>query len=57
MTFSDIALNEEFKEDGVIYVKLSESQARGPKWSWHKSELYEFAADDEVEYFWRWRIA
>ncbi len=57
MTFADIPTNDEFKEDGIVYTKLSESQARGPKWRWRKSELYEFAADDEIEEFCRWRIA
>ena len=56
MTFSDIALNDEFKEDGIVYTKLSESQARGPKWHWRKSELYEFSPDDPVEEFSRWRM-
>jgi hypothetical protein len=57
MTFADVPLGEEFKEDGVTYTKLSDTQARGPKWRWRESSLYEFEPDDEVEYFWRWRIA
>jgi hypothetical protein len=63
MTFADIAINEPFKEDGVIYTKLSEATAdtpgtaQGPKWRWRASSIFEFAGDDEVEYFWRWRIA
>jgi hypothetical protein len=57
MTFADIAINEPFKEDGVIYVKLSEATAytsgtaSGPNWHWRKSGRYEFSGDDEVESF------
>jgi hypothetical protein len=57
MTFADIPLNEAFRDlDGVVYVKLSDTMARGPRWRWRNSELYEFAADDPVEEFCRWRL-
>lgn len=57
MTFSDVALNDEFTQDGVIYVKLSEATAytsgvaSGPNWHWRHSGRYEFAADESVEPF------
>jgi hypothetical protein len=64
MTFSDIAINEPFKDyGGVIYTKISEATAytsgtaSGPNWHWRKSGKYEFAADEEVEEFCRWRMA
>jgi hypothetical protein len=63
MTFADIALNDEFKQDGVVYTKLTEATAytpgtaSGPNWHWRKSGRYEFAADEDVEEFCRWRIA
>jgi hypothetical protein len=55
MTFADIPLNEPFKEDGVTYIKLSETQAQGPKWRWRASSIFEFDPDDEVNEFCRWR--
>jgi hypothetical protein len=56
MTFADVPINEPFKEDGVTYTKLSDTQARGPKWRWRATSLFEFAADDPVEEFCRWRM-
>jgi hypothetical protein len=58
MTFADIPLNEAFRDlDGVVYVKLSEKQAQGPKWRWRASSVFEFAADEQVDEFSRWRVA
>jgi hypothetical protein len=63
MTFADIALNDQFVEDHIVYTKLTEATAdtpgtaQGPKWRWRATSIFEFAADDEVEHFWRWRVA
>jgi len=57
MTFSDIPLNGEFKQDGIVYTKLTEASAytsgvaSGPNWHWRKSGRYEFDADESVEPF------
>jgi hypothetical protein len=58
MTFADIPLNEAFRAlDGVVYVKLSATQAQGPQWRWRASSVFTFAPDDEVQEFSRWRVA
>jgi hypothetical protein len=56
MTFADIPLNEAFKEDGIVYTKISATQAQGPKWRWRASSVFEFEPDDEIEEWCRWRM-
>jgi hypothetical protein len=56
MTFADIAINEEFKDGGVTFVKLSDSTAQGPKYHWRDSSIFTFEPEDEVEEFCRWRL-
>jgi hypothetical protein len=56
MIFADIAIGDAFKEDSVTYIKLSATQAQGPKWRWRASSVFTFESNDEVEEFSRWRM-
>jgi hypothetical protein len=62
MTFTDVPVGEPFKDyDGVTYVKLSDATAdtpgtaRGPRWRWRASSVFEFSCDDEVQEWCRWK--
>lgn len=63
MTFSDLPIDEPFKDGGVTYEKLTEATAEipgtasGPKRHWRIGNVYEFDADDEVEEWGRWRMS